>query len=156
MEAQQPKLWKQGRYVISNDDAHLDLDVIHRFLSEDSYWAKGRSRETVERSIRFSLCYGLFEGEPGTADAKQIGFARFVTDMTAFAWLSDVFVLPEYRGQGLAKWLVGTAVDQPEMQELKRIMLATADMQPLYRQLGFQPMEKPENFMQISRGTLSF
>ncbi|HEV7375657.1 MAG TPA: GNAT family N-acetyltransferase [Pyrinomonadaceae bacterium] len=92
--------WQRGNYVVSTDQSRLDLDVIHDYLGKSSYWATGRSLETVRRSIENSLSFGLYEGE------KQIGFARVITDYATFAWLADVFVLDSFRGQGLGKWLV--------------------------------------------------
>ncbi len=89
-------------YTISTDKARLDISAIHEYLSERSYWAEGRPREVVERAIENSLCFGVYEGE------RQAGFARVVTDYATFAWLCDVFILEDYRGRGLGKWLVET------------------------------------------------
>ena len=128
--------WHQGEYTISDDRARLDLDVIHDFLNRESYWACGRSRERVERSIEHSLPFGLCKGR------RQVGFARVVTDRATFAWLADVFVLPEERGRGLSKWLVECVLSHPELQNLRRWLLATRDAQELYRRYGFA---KPDN-----------
>jgi GNAT superfamily N-acetyltransferase len=118
-------------YEISTDRARLDIDLIHRFLSEESYWAKGRDRAIVERSIANSMPFGLY------LDGRQVGFARVVTDTVTFAWLADVFVLPEHRGRGLGKQLVETVLAHPELAHLKRWMLATGDAHELYRRYGF-------------------
>src|SRR4051794_34275340 len=109
--------WRRGEYVISTDRARLDLDLVHRFLSEDAYWSPGIARDLVERSIRNSLCFGLYDGE------GQVGFARVVTDRAAFAYLADVFVVPEHRGGGLGKWLVETVLSHPDLQDLRRFFL---------------------------------
>ena len=129
--------WRQGEYTISDERSRLDLDLIHGFLSGESYWARGRSRERVERSIENSLPFGLYG-----ADGRQVGFARVVTDRATFAWLADVFVLPEERGRGLSKWLVECVLAHPELQNLRRWLLATHDAQGLYRRYGFA---EPDN-----------
>ena len=129
--------WRKGEYTISDDRARLDMDVIHGFLSRESYWARGRSRERVERSIENSLAFGVYR-----ADGRQVGFARVVTDRATFAWLADVFVVSEERGRGLSKWLVECALAHPELQNLRRWLLATRDAQELYRRYGFT---EPEN-----------
>ena len=124
--------WQRGGYTISDDRARLDVDVIHGFLGGESYWARGRSRELIVRSIENSLPFGVYR-----ADGRQVGFARVVTDRATFAWLADVFVLPEERGRGLSKWLVECALAHPELQGLRRWLLATRDAQGLYRRYGF-------------------
>src|SRR5215207_10663728 len=101
-------MWRRGGYVISTDPDRLDLELLHRFLSEEAYWSRGVAREVVERSIRHSLNFGLYRGE------EQVGFARVVTDYATFAWLADVFVLEPHRGRGLGKWLVGTVAGHSE------------------------------------------
>src|SRR4051812_21615976 len=121
------------RYEISTDPARLDLDVIHRYLSQESYWAKGRTREDVARSIEHSVAFGVY------LDGRQVGFARAVTDRTTFAWLADVFVLPEHRGHGLGKRLVEAALTTPELTGVYRWVLGTADAQGLYARYGFRP-----------------
>jgi GNAT superfamily N-acetyltransferase len=131
--------WRRGEYVISTEHERLDLDVVHRFLSEESYWAPGVERELVERSIENSLCFGLYtDGRDGRG---QVGFARVVTDRAAFAWLADVFVLPDHRGRGLGKWLVETVLSHPDLQHLRRFFLGTADAHSLYERYGFQPAD---------------
>ena len=123
--------WVRGEYVVSNDRSRLDLDVIHGFLSR-SYWAKDRPRERVALSIARSLPFGLYHG------ARQIGFARVLTDLITFALLADVFVLEEYRGQGLGTWLVSVVLQQPEFASIRRFHLGTHDAHELYRKFGFQ------------------
>jgi GNAT superfamily N-acetyltransferase len=127
--------WERGEYLISTAPERLDLDVIHRFLSEESYWAPGVEREVVARSIEHSLCFGLYQGD------AQVGFARVVTDRAAFAWLADVFVLPSHRGRGLGKWLVETVLAHPDLRGLRRFMLGTADAHSLYERYGFGPVD---------------
>ena len=129
---------------ISDARERLDLDVIHGFLTT-SYWSTGIRREIVECAVANSLCFGLYKR------GAQIGFARFVTDLATFAYLADVFVLPAYRRQGLAAWLVGTALTHPALTGLRRLLLATRDQQKLYARLGFAPLAKPERLMEIHR-----
>ena len=126
---------------ISTDPARLDVDVIHRFLAEESYWARGRTREVVERTIAHSLCFGVYLEE------RQVGYARVVTDFATFAWLADVFILDEFRGRGYGKVLVQAVVDHPDLQGLGRILLATKDAHGLYAQFGFTPVP-PDRFME--------
>ena len=135
----------EGDVVISDDKARLDIPVIHAFLSQRSYWAIGVPVETVERSIRNSLCFGMFKA------GRQIGFARVVTDFTTFAWLADVFIMQEVRGGGLGKKLVAAVVKHPELQGLRRFMLGTRDAHKLYEQYGFASLEFPERFMEFRR-----
>jgi GNAT superfamily N-acetyltransferase len=126
--------WTRGDYTISCERARLDLEVIHEYLSGESYWAQGRSRERVERSVANSLAFGLYKGE------AQVGFARVVTDYATFAWLADVFVLDSERGRGLGVWLVETVMSHPELQGMRRWLLATRDAQGLYRRFGFRDL----------------
>lgn len=134
--------WQRGEYTISTDPQRLDVGKIHEFLSTEAYWAIGRSREIVERSIRNSLNFGLYRG------AQQVGFARVVTDRATFAWLADVFILPAFRKQGLSKWLMTVVNAHPEVQGLRRWILATRDAHDLYRQFGFEGLSAPERFME--------
>jgi len=138
--------YQRGEYVLSTDRARLDVGVIHHYLSTASYWARGRPYAVVARSIAASLCFGIY-----APDGAQAGFARVITDYAAIAWLCDVFVLDAYRGQGLGKWLVETVVAYPELQDLKRILLATRDAEELYRQYGgFHVLAAPEKCMERS------
>jgi GNAT superfamily N-acetyltransferase len=123
-----------GKFLISTEQSMLDLDVIHGFLAE-SYWAAGVSRETVARSIENSLCFGVYH------DARQIGFARVISDYATFAYIADVFVLEPYRGRGLAKELMATILSHPDLQGLRRWNLGTRDADTLYAQFGFKPVE---------------
>ncbi len=130
-------------YTLSTDKTRLDVASIHSFLSERSYWAHGRSREVVERTIETSLCFGIY------AQQDLVAFARVVTDYATFGWVCDVFVLESHRGHGLGKWLIEAVVRHPELQGLKRLLLATRDAQGLYREYGeFAPLQAPERWME--------
>jgi N-acetylglutamate synthase-like GNAT family acetyltransferase len=130
-----------GDVDITTDPGRVDVDLVHRFLSESSYWAQGRSRDIVERSIRNSLCFSVL------VDGRQVGFARVATDRAVFAYLMDVFILPEWRGRGLSKRLMQTILGHPDLQGLKLFLLRTSDAHGLYRQFGFEPIDRPENLM---------
>jgi GNAT superfamily N-acetyltransferase len=134
--------WRQGEYTISTERARLDVGLIHEFLSESSYWAQGRPREVIERSIEHSLCFGVYLGE------RQVGFARVITDYATFAWIADVFIVAEFRGRGLAKWLGGVMLAHPELQGFRRWVLATKDAHELYRPMGFRELQRPERWME--------
>src|SRR6266513_3916023 len=134
--------WQRGEYTISTDNNRLDIRIIHTFISNQSYWAQGRSLETVQRSLDNSLNFGLYKND------LQVGFARVVTDYATFAWIADVFVLPEYRGQGLSKWLLEVILSHPELQGFRRWVLATKDAHNLYEQFGFIPLHRPERWME--------
>ena len=136
---------REGDLVISDDKSLLDRALIHRFLSERSYWAKGVPREVVDRSIEHSLCFGIYH------DGRQLGFARVVSDFATFAWLADVFVVEEQRGRGLSKRLVAAILAHPRLQGLRRFMLGTLDAHGLYAQFGFAPIKEVERFMEILR-----
>lgn len=127
---------------ITTDPAELDVSLIHRFLSEQSTWARGIPRALVEKSLRHSLCFGGFLGR------AQVAFARVVSDFATFANLVDVFVLPEHRGRGYSKALMAAVIAHPELQGLRRFTLATADAHGLYAQFGFTPLAKPQTFME--------
>ena len=136
-------------YLISTESAWLDLDLIHQFLSGQSYWAKGIPRDVVARSIANSLCFGAYAvvNTDLAADRQQVGFARVTTDRATFAYLADVFILPEHRGRGLSKRLMETILAHPDLQGLRRWLLATADAHALYRKFGFTPLADPDRIM---------
>lgn len=131
-------------YTISADPDRLDLDVIHGFLAQ-SYWAAEIPREVVARSVANSVALGLYHRE------AQVGFARVVTDKATFAYLADVFVLPAHRGLGLGKWLMEAMLAHPELQGLRRWLLATADAHGLYQPFGFTALPHPERYLTIHR-----
>ncbi len=133
---------------ISTDKSALDITLIHQFLSTQSTWAKGIPRELVQRSIGNSLCFG------GYADGRQIAFARVVSDFATFAYLVDVFVVPQQRSKGHSKALVKAVLAHPDLQGLRRFMLASSDARGLYAQFGFQAPARPEILMEISRPDL--
>ena len=137
------------QYEISTDLTRLNIDVIHDYLSNQSYWAVGRSRKTVEKAIENSLNFGVYLGE------QQVGFARVVSDFATMAWVCDVFVLEEHRGHGLGKALVEVVVSHPDLQNLRRLLLATRDAHDLYSKYGgFSLLKAPENWMEKLLGGL--
>jgi GNAT superfamily N-acetyltransferase len=144
---------QRGEYFLSLDPTHLNVDVIAAFFQRDSYWAQQRTREQVVRSIEGSrVCFGLFLGDPRLAGAEQVGFARVVSDGVTFAWLCDVFVVLEHRGNGLAKWLVAAIVEHPELAAVSMFLLATRDAHSLYDQYGdFETLQQPERWMRRRR-----
>ena len=134
--------WWREAYLVTTDKARLDLSLVHSFL-KTSYWAGGIPAEVVRRSVENSLTFGLFR------DDEQVGFARVVTDYATFAYLADVFVLEPHRGQGLGKWMMEVVFSHPELQGLRRWMLATRDAHGLYRKYGFAEPENPQIFMEM-------
>jgi GNAT superfamily N-acetyltransferase len=137
--------WTRDGYVISTERARIDRAAVHAFLTE-AYWSVGVPREVVDRSIDGSLCFGLY-GPNGS----QAGFARAVTDCATYAYLADVFVLEPHRRRGLATWLVETILAHPDLRDLRRWVLFTADAHELYRALGFGPAQTPERYMELVR-----
>ncbi len=133
--------WKKNDYLISTDKSKIDVNAVHHFLSR-SYWAEGIPIETVKRSITNSLCFGVYHNE------ETVGFARVISDFATFAYLADVFILPQERGKGLSKWLMQVIIDHPQLQGLRRFTLATKDAHRLYAQFGFTLFDKPERWMQ--------
>ena len=129
-------------FYISTDKSKLDVALIHRFLTNDSYWAKGRSIEVVKRSIENSICFGVYKGN------DQVGFARVVSDHAVFAWILDVFVLESYRKHGLARLLMEAIMEHPDLQNLQRWGLTTEDAHGLYERYGFIKTKRPELFME--------
>jgi len=144
-----PREWRRGELAISTDKSRLQLEVVHESLAR-SYWAERIPRDVVERSIAGSLCFGVYaiEAETPRRVEKQVGFARLVTDGATFAWVSDVFVLEEWRGRGLSKWLMQCMTAMPELAGLRRWILATRDAHGLYRQFGFTPLAEPARYME--------
>jgi GNAT superfamily N-acetyltransferase len=134
--------YRRDHFSISTDQSRLDLEMIHQFLSR-SYWAKNIPLATVRKSIQNSLCFGVYDGK------RQIGFARVITDRATFAYLADVFILDQYRGKGLSKWLMECIMGHPELQGLRSWMLFTRDAHGLYRRFGFETLTTPERVMVI-------
>jgi GNAT superfamily N-acetyltransferase len=133
--------WTRERFTVTTDPARLDLRVVAETLGS-SYWAAGIPLDTVARSVASSLCFSLLD------EQRQIGFARVISDYATVAYLSDVFILPSHRGLGLSKWLMTCIVSHPELQGLRRWLLATRDAHGLYRQFGFEPLANPQLFME--------
>lgn len=146
MENEMPVLLEKARppFLVSNDPAKLDLEVIHGFLS-NSYWSPGIPLAVLQRAVAGSLCFGLYH------NGSQIGFARIVTDHATFAYLCDVFVLEEYRGRGLGHWLIRTLTEHPDLKALRRMVLVTRDAHGLYEKFGFCPLVRPEGYMELHR-----
>ena len=135
----------RDQYTISTDPSKLDVDAIADMLTR-AYWAKGRTRDVIARYIQHSLTFGLYDGN------RQIGLARVVSDYTTFAWLCDVFIHEDYRGRGLSKWLMETIHAHPDLQGLRRWMLATRDAHGLYEQFGWTLLDHPERWMHKFNG----
>ncbi len=135
-----------AHYEITTDHSRMDVAFIRDFLSS-SYWAENIPQAIVERSIKNSLCFGAF------LDGRQVGFARAITDYATFAYVADVFVVTEHRGHGVSKLMMRAIVEHPDLQGLRRLLLATRDAHGLYAQFGFVPITQPENFMTIHKET---
>lgn len=135
--------WRRDPFLISTDKTRLDLGVIHGYLSACSYWARGVPAGVVRRSVENSLAFGVYDD-----GVRQAGFARVITDYATFAYLADVFILAEYQGRGLGTWLVETIIAHPDLQGLRRWLLATADAHGLYEKVGFAPIARPERCME--------
>lgn len=135
----------KGDFTISTDKSKLDLTVIHDYLANESYWSKNIPKERIRKSIANALCFGIYYKD------KQIGYAKVVSDFSTMAYLGDVFVLEDYRGQGLSKWLMETIMSHPELTGLRRWILLTSDAHELYKKFGWQPIASPEKWMEIHR-----
>jgi GNAT superfamily N-acetyltransferase len=133
--------WRKEDYSISTDKAKLNIDLVHIYLSNDSYWAQQIPLAIVKRSIENSLCFGVYYQN------LQVGFARVISDFATFAYLGDVFILPQHRGKGLAKWLMQVITDFSHLQGLRRFLLTTKDAHGLYTQFGFVPYPQPDRLM---------
>ena len=132
--------WTKDTFTISDEPERLQLEVIVEYLAR-AYWSNQRSRAVIEKSLRHSLCFGVYENQ------TQIGFARAVSDHATFAYLADVFILESHQGYGLGKWLVQTILAHPDLLGLRRWMLATRDAHGLYAQYGFAALENPDRYM---------
>jgi GNAT superfamily N-acetyltransferase len=148
---------RRGDFELSTDPRRLDAAAIHEFLT-DSYWSAGIPRRTVELALRNSLCFGLYElGAGATEEAKgggparQIGLARVISDFATYAYLCDVYVLPDWRGHGLGRWLIGSVMRHPDLAGVRRFSLATRDAHDLYRPFGFREVANPSRHMEILR-----
>jgi GNAT superfamily N-acetyltransferase len=137
-------------YEIDTAPGRLDVKLVHSWLATDAYWALGRREDVMVRAVRNSLCFGLY-----APDGQQIGFARSVTDLATFAWLCDVYVVPEARGKGLGTWLADSATQHLVGHGLRRVLLATRDAHGVYQKAGYAPLSKPERWMEILRESVS-
>lgn len=133
---------RKGNYEIDTDTRRLDIAAIHRFLSNEAYWAKNRTLEQTQTAIENSLCFGVYRGR------EQVGFARVISDKATFAYIGDVFVIESERGKGLGKWLMEVIVAQSDLQNLRRWLLATRDAHGLYKQYEFDELRFPERWME--------
>lgn len=138
-----------SNYHISTDKNKLDIPLIHSYLAEESYWAQNIPITVVEKSILHSLCFGVYQN-----NNSQVGFARIISDRATFAYLADVFILKEHRGNGLSKLLMQFIHNYSDLQGLRRWMLATKDAQELYKQFGFTALAKPERIMEITNSDI--
>lgn len=136
-----PREWTRDELLISTDRRRLDLDVVHAYLSR-SYWAAGMPRQILERAIENSLTFGIYDGR------QQVGFARVITDLATYAYLSDVFVLETHRNRGLARWLMECVLAHPDLQGLRRFALFTRDAQGLYERFGFGPARSASVYLE--------
>ena len=141
--------WRRDGFLLSTDKRRLDLDAIHAYLTR-SYWSPGIPKRMVAKAMEHSLCFGLYvDAEPERG--RQIGYARIVSDFSAFAYMADVFVLPAYQGHGLGTWMVERAVSHPALRDIRSFWLATRDAQGLYARFGFEQLEEPGRFMLARR-----
>ena len=133
----------KGEFSVSTDREKLDLAFLHGFLSKEAYWCLNIPFDRVKKSVENSLNFGLYHND------RQIGYARVITDYSTIAYLGDVFVISEYRGKGLSKWLMQQVMDHPDLQGLRRWLLLTADAHELYKKFGWLPIAKPEVYMEL-------
>lgn len=139
------KTIKDQTFLISAKSSKMQIERIHRYLSQDSYWAAHIPLEVVKRSVANSLCFGVFLSKGG----EQIGFARMITDKATFAYLCDVYIEEAYRGLGLSVWLLDVIMSYPDLQNLRRYLLATVGAHGLYEKFGFEVTKNPERWMEI-------
>ncbi|GIE86525.1 GNAT family N-acetyltransferase [Actinoplanes regularis] len=136
---------ERNGYVLTDDTSRVDVDRVHRWLAEESYWATGRPHELVSRSIEGSMPYSVLHGD------EQVAFARVVTDGATFAWICDVFVDQQHRGRGLGGWMVDSIVEDMAGRGILRLLLATKDAHEVYRRSGFAALAGPDRYMEIDQ-----
>jgi GNAT superfamily N-acetyltransferase len=153
-------LHRRGDFLISTDPALLDLDLIHNFLT-NCYWSEGIPKDLVARSIKHSLCFGIYDesgaefpglakpARPAAPPTEQVGFARVISDFATIAYVGDVFVVESHRGRGLGKWMMECILQHPALQGLRRWILLTRDAHQLYAKVGFTPLKAPERYMEL-------
>lgn len=134
--------WQKDEFTITTNRTDLQIEAILDYLVNQSYWAKNRTLEQMEIVIENSLCFGVFKNE------KQVGFARVVTDFATFAYLGDVYILDEFQGKGLGKWLMEVVINHPDLQGFRRWILATRDAHTLYEKFGFTELKHPPRWME--------
>ncbi len=139
--------WQRDEYTISTDRARLDMELVVSYLQNEAYWAKGRAREVILRSIEHSENFGVYRSVP-KGGSVQVGLARVVTDYATFAYVCDVFIVPTERGKGLGKWLIECMLAHPGLQGLRWWYLRTRDAHGLYKQFGFRALQEPERSME--------
>lgn len=141
-------MYEESEFIISEDKTKIDVNYVHGFLT-NSYWSPGIPIETVKKSIDNSMCFGVYHNNHSDHDKSQVGFARMITDKASFAYLADVFIDEQFRGKGLSKLLVKSILAHPDLQGLRRIMLATRDAHSLYTQFGFSQLNNVDKWMHI-------
>lgn len=134
------------RFFVSTNSDLLDLPFITEFLSKRSYWAKGRSKEVIQKSVENSLCFGVY-----TTSNQQVGFARVITDYAVFGWIMDLFIVEEHRKKGLSKMLIKEMMEHSALQGLQKWGLNTKDAHALYEQFGFSKITQPDWMMEKAR-----
>ncbi|MFS1514301.1 GNAT family N-acetyltransferase [Chengkuizengella sp. SCS-71B] len=149
-------IWINKEFSISTNKEYLDIDLIHNYLSQEAYWSKGILKETVIKAIEnTALCFGVYKGVANEGEFEQVGFARVITDLATYAYLGDVFIVPNYRSLGLSKWLMEIIINQTELQNIRRFMLVTKDAHTLYNKFGFKQINDPKLYMQkVKNNTL--
>lgn len=135
--------WIDGDFEIDTETTRLDVEVIQSFLNDESYWANERTRQQTEVAIENSICFGVYFKD------RQIGFARVVSDKSTFAYLGDVFILSDFQGSGVGKFLMASVISHPELQGLRRWILATRDAHKFYQPFGFRTLVHPERWMEL-------
>lgn len=138
---------KKDSFIVSSDPGLIQIDRVHRYLSEDSYWCVGIPKEFVAKAVKNSLCFGVYEVIGDTL--IQVGFARVVTDFATFAWICDVYIEKDYRKKGLSKWMMAFLIKHPQLKQLRRICLATLGAHTLYEKYGFTITKTPTSWMEI-------
>lgn len=141
--------WIKDNFRITTRVDEFDFDVIYSFLSRQAYWCKGVPVNVVRKAVDNSLCFAVFNDGP--RESEQIGFARAITDKATFAYLADVFILDGFRGRGLSKWLIESILSHPDLQRLRRFVLATQDAHGLYKRYGFEPLADSSLFMELHK-----
>lgn len=145
---------RRGAYVLTTQRSRVDIDRLHQWLAQQSYWTAGRTRDVVVASVAGSTPYCVLADDVPAADGQHmVAFARVVTDGATFAWICDVFVERAHRGRGLGTWLVECIVDDLSTSGVRRFVLGTKDAHEVYRRCGFAPLAAPDRWLEIDRRT---